>query len=139
MLLLSVSQIVRQFDAAPVLNGVTFEVNSGDKLGLVGPNGAGKTTLFRILAGLDEPDSGQVQQPAGLRVGMLEQSTEFSADRTLIDEARAGLAPLYALQDEALDVAAKIAAADDDTQRERLQRRYDVVQLHLQRLQAYNI
>ncbi len=139
MLLLSVSQIVRQFDAAPVLNGVTFEVNSGDKLGLVGPNGAGKTTLFRILAGLDEPDSGQVQQPAGLRVGMLEQSTEFSADRTLIDEARAGLAPLYALQDEALDVAAKIAAADDDTQRDRLQRRYDVVQLHLQRLQAYNI
>src|SRR6266567_1254813 len=59
MLVLSVNNIVRQFDAAPVLDGVTFEICSGEKVGFVGPNGAGKTTLMKILAGLDEPDSGE--------------------------------------------------------------------------------
>ena len=139
MLQLLVSQVVRQFDADPVLNGVSFEVRAGDKVGLVGPNGAGKTTLFRILAGLDDADSGAVQKPGDLRVGILEQSTVFSPDSTLLDEARAGLAPLYALQREAEEVAHKIAATTDTAAHDRLQRRYDELQLHLSRQQAYNL
>ncbi|MFN8856089.1 MAG: ABC-F family ATP-binding cassette domain-containing protein, partial [Planctomycetaceae bacterium] len=139
MLQLLVSQVVRQFDADPVLNGVSFEVRAGDKVGLVGPNGAGKTTLFRILAGLDDADSGGVQKPGDLRVGILEQSTVFSPDSTLLDEARAGLAPLYALQREAEEVAHKIAATTEPAAHDRLQRRYDELQLHLSRQQAYNL
>jgi ATP-binding cassette subfamily F protein 3 len=139
VLQLLVSQVVRQFDADPVLNGVSFEVRAGDKVGLVGPNGAGKTTLFRILAGLDDADSGGVQKPGDLRVGILEQSTVFSPDSTLLDEARAGLAPLYALQREAEEVAHKIAATTEPAAHDRLQRRYDELQLHLSRQQAYNL
>jgi len=139
VLQLLVSQVVRQFDADPVLNGVSFEVRAGDKVGLVGPNGAGKTTLFRILAGFDEADSGTVQKPGDLRVGILEQSTAFDPASTLLNEARAGLAPLYALQREAEEVAHRIAATTEPALHDKLQKRYDELQLHLSRQQAYNL
>src|SRR6266851_3485066 len=54
MLLLSCSDLSRAFDADPLFNEVGFELQSGERVGMVGPNGAGKTTLLRILAGLDQ-------------------------------------------------------------------------------------
>ncbi|MGQ0636985.1 MAG: ABC-F family ATP-binding cassette domain-containing protein, partial [Planctomycetaceae bacterium] len=139
MLLLSVNNLVRQFDAEPVLDGSSFDLHAREKIGLVGPNGAGKTTLFRILVGDDEADSGECVWGQSARVALLEQQADFSADRTLLDEARLGLAPLYALQREAEEVAARIAAAPDAAASERLHRRYDQLQHDLHRQQAYNL
>jgi ATP-binding cassette subfamily F protein 3 len=139
MLILSVNQIVRQFDAAPVLDGVTFEIASGEKVGFVGPNGAGKTTLMKILAGLDEPDSGECILHASALATLLEQAAQFSEERTLLDEAKIGLAPLYALQREAEAAAQTIAVETDPQAREKLQRRYDCLQQELHRHAAYNI
>jgi ATP-binding cassette, subfamily F, member 3 len=139
MILLNVANVTRQFDASPVLDGVSFEVRSGDRIGLVGPNGAGKTTLFRILAGLDEPDTGDCVLHSTARLGLLEQEAEFTPDRTLLDEAKLGLAPLYALQREAEDVAHQIAAETDEAARGKLQKRYDLLQHELHHQKAYNI
>jgi ATP-binding cassette subfamily F protein 3 len=139
MLLLTINHIVRQFDDEPVLDGVTFEVNSGEKIGFVGPNGAGKTTLMKILAGLDDPDSGECIWHASARATLLEQAARFSDDRTLLDEAKIGLAPLYALQREAELAAHTIAVESDPQTREKLQRRYDALQQELHRHSAYNI
>ena len=139
MILLTANQLTRQFDAAPVLDCISFEVRPGEKIGLVGPNGAGKTTLLKILAGVDEADEGQVELHPTVRLAVLEQETDFAPDRTLLDEARSGLAPLYGLQAEAEEMAERIAAETDDAARERWQKRYDAVQHDLQRLSAYNI
>ena len=139
MLLLNVQNIVRQFDAAPVLDGVSFEIRPGEKVGLVGPNGAGKTTLMNILAGTDEPDQGECVLHPSARIAVLEQEATFSDKRTLLDEAKVGLAPLYALQHEAEEVAGKIAAEPDPAAHDKLQKRYDFVQHELHRLKAYNI
>ncbi|HEY3964231.1 MAG TPA: ABC-F family ATP-binding cassette domain-containing protein [Planctomycetaceae bacterium] len=139
MLLLSVNNVVRQFDVGPVLDGVTFEVRAGEKIGLVGPNGAGKTTLMKILTGLDDPDKGECVYHASARATLLEQAAEFSDQRTLLDEAKDGLAPLYALQREAEEVALLIAAENGAPAREKLQRRYDALQQDLHRHSAYNI
>ncbi len=91
MLLLSCSDLSRGFDATPLFEELGFELNSGQRVGLVGPNGVGKTTLLRILAGLDQPDSGAVRLHAGARVALLRQQPEFAPDRTLFIEARSAL------------------------------------------------
>ena len=139
MILLSVRDLARQFDAEPVFQRVSFEVRPGEKLGLVGPNGAGKSTLMRILAGLDEADVGTIEKHSSTRLTMLEQQPDFAPDRTLLQEAQAGLGPLYALQHEAVELAHSIAEEKDPAALNRLQRRYDTVQAELHRLDAYNI
>ena len=60
MILLDVVDVRKRFGPDPVLEGVTFELRPGERVGLVGPNGSGKTTLLRILAGKDEADAGSL-------------------------------------------------------------------------------
>ncbi len=139
MILLSVEELVRQFDADPVLDRVSFEVRAGEKIGVVGPNGCGKTTLLRILAGHDEPDDGRVERAPGCSVGLLEQEPHFDSGRTLFEEARQGLAHLYRLQEEAAQVSRQMASATDSHQLERLHKRYDFLQQELDRLDAFNL
>src|SRR6185503_12445673 len=72
--MLTIHQISKSFGVDILLDSVTFHVNPGERAGLVGPNGSGKTTLLRIIAGLDQPDSGNVRfNPPDLRVGYLAQ------------------------------------------------------------------
>jgi ATP-binding cassette, subfamily F, member 3 len=139
MILLSLRDVVRQFDAAPILGGVGFELRPGERVGLVGPNGAGKTTLMRILAGQDHPDRGEVTQHRSAEVSLLEQEADYSSERTVLDEAREGLAALYALQHESTELAAAIAADPESAQTARLQKRFDAVQSELDRLDAHTV
>ena len=139
MILLNVAGVKRQFGPEPVLSGVSFEIRPGDRIGLVGPNGSGKTTLLRILAGKDEADAGSCEAHPAARLGYLEQQPRFEADRTLHDEAQSALADLLALQQEAMEVAADMAAATDPAEQKRLAARYDHLQHELQCQDAYNI
>ena len=139
MILLSVSEIRKHFGPEPVLDGVTFDVRPGDRIGLVGPNGSGKTTLLRILAGKDDADGGSFQLHTEAHLGYLEQQPRFDPDRTLHDEALGALADLVLLQQEALEVAADIAETFDPVEQKRLAARYDHLQHELNRQDAYNI
>jgi ATP-binding cassette subfamily F protein 3 len=139
MILLSLQDVFRQFDADPVLRGISFEIRPGERVGLVGPNGAGKTTLMRILAGMDHPDKGEVTQHRSADVALLEQEADYSSERTVLDEAREGLSALYALQRESAELASAISAEADPAQIARLQKRFDAVQSELDRLDAHNI
>ncbi len=139
MILLTATDLVRQFDVEPVLNRATFDIRSGDRIGLVGPNGAGKTTLLRILAGLDHADSGQLQLATSADVVLLEQHPDFAAGRTLIEEAREGLATIFALQREADEIVHAMAKQDQPEELGRLHKRYDFVQHELQRLEGFHV
>jgi ATP-binding cassette, subfamily F, member 3 len=139
MILLSVTDVRKHFGPEPVLDGVSFEVRPGDRIGLVGPNGSGKTTLLRILAGHEEANGGSCQVHPAAHLGYLEQQPRFDADRTLHDEARSALAELVALQQEALEVAAGMAETSDPAEQQRLAARYDHLQHELRRQDAYNI
>ena len=63
----------KSFGARVLLDSVSWQIDDRERVGLAGPNGAGKTTLLKMLAGLDEPDSGSIVKPAGLTVGYLPQ------------------------------------------------------------------
>ncbi len=125
MLLLSCSNLSRGYGATPLFEDVEFEIHAGERVGLVGPNGAGKTTLLRILAGLDEPDSGKLQLHAGARLGLLQQVAEFPVGRTLFDEAKSAFDQLLATQREFEEVAHELAAATDETKHKQLSARFD--------------
>ena len=139
MILLSVVEVRKHFGPEPVLDGASFQVRPGDRVGLVGPNGCGKTTLLRIVAGLEQADGGSCQVHSAAHLGYLEQQPRFDADRTLHDEALGALANLVALQQEALEVAAGMAETSDPDEQKRLAARYDHLQHELHRQDAYNI
>ncbi len=139
MIVVAVSGVRKQFGAEPVLNGVTFEVHPGERIGLVGPNGAGKTTLLQILAGREEADAGQCEYHPSIRWGYLEQQPEFQPGRTLWDEAFSAMDALVALQKEAEQVAEALSRAEDETEHKRLAARYDFLQHELQRHDAYHL
>jgi len=92
--LIQLSNLTKRFGDRVLLGDVTWQCTDGDRVGLCGPNGAGKTTLLKILAGLDEPDSGAVVKPSGLTVGYLPQDGLEHSGRPLIDEASLAFRPL---------------------------------------------
>jgi ATP-binding cassette subfamily F protein 3 len=139
MLIVSVDNVTKHFGPAPVLDGVTFEVRRGHRIGLVGPNGTGKTTLMRIISGDQEADGGTVDSPTSARIGYLEQHPTFSPETTVFKEAEAALAPLLHLAEESNRVAEALAAATDETQREELGEKFDYLQHQLHRFDGYNL
>src|SRR6516225_1778057 len=105
MLLLSCSRLARGFDEGPLFTDIGFELQAGDRVGLVGPNGVGKTTLLRLLSGLDTPDDGEVRLHAGARAALLQQQPTFIPGRTLFDEARTALDELVAAHEDLVHTA----------------------------------
>ena len=81
--LLGAETISLEFPTKTVFNEVTVGVNDGDRIGVVGRNGDGKSTLLKLLAKLQEPDTGRVTHRGGLRVGMLTQVDSFPDDATI--------------------------------------------------------
>ena len=89
--LLQLSDISLTFGGNPVFDGLSLTIQPGDRVALVGRNGSGKSTLMKVMAGLVEPDRGEVISPAGTSVGYMEQDPDLSGFATLGDFARAGL------------------------------------------------
>ncbi|MHB1423086.1 MAG: ABC-F family ATP-binding cassette domain-containing protein [Gemmataceae bacterium] len=139
MLLLSCSRLSRGFDEGPLFENIGFELQAGERVGLVGPNGAGKTTLLRILAGLDRPDDGEVRLHAGARVSLLRQQPLFEPKRTLFAEARSALDELLAAHDDMIRTAEALARAAEESERKTLAARYDRLNELLRHHDAYNV
>ena len=139
MILISAQGLGRQFVGDPVFSELAFEVRAGERIGLVGPNGAGKTTLIQILAGLDQPDYGQLFVRPGIRVSLLRQEIDFQPDQTLMEVVKGGLASLIDLQHELEEAAQEMSEAEDAADRERAERRYDDVHRQLEHQDAYSV
>jgi ATPase subunit of ABC transporter with duplicated ATPase domains len=87
---ISFSRISKQYGRQVLFVDASFQLNPGEKVGLVGPNGAGKTTLFRMIVGEETPDEGEVSVPRKLTIGYFRQDVEEMSGRSVIDEAIAG-------------------------------------------------
>jgi ATP-binding cassette, subfamily F, member 3 len=122
--MLSVQNISKSYGVETILSGISFNVNSGERLGLVGANGSGKTTLLKILAGLEPADEGAVAwNPPSLRVGYLPQGLQ-PGEGELVGEflARAGQ-DLTELESEVERLASALVHAPDQ---DGLQEAYDL-------------
>ena len=86
MILLSAQNIAKTYMERKVLDDVSFFLNEGDKVGIIGINGTGKSTLLRILAGAEEPDSGNVIRTNGIRISYLPQIPEFEPHGSVLEQ-----------------------------------------------------
>src|SRR5580693_8997268 len=84
------SNIKKQYGKQLIFVDASFQLNPGEKVGLVGPNGAGKTTLFRMVVGEETPDEGEVSVPKRMTIGYFRQDVEEMKGRSVLDEAIAG-------------------------------------------------
>ena len=90
MNILVAEQISKSFGADTLFEGVCFGINEGDKCGLIGVNGTGKSTLLKILAGLEEIDSGTITKRSGLKIAYLPQTPDFDDSMSVLQNVVAG-------------------------------------------------
>ena len=88
--MISFANINKQYGKQLLFIDASFQLNPGEKVGLVGPNGAGKTTIFRMIVGDEAPDDGDVSVPRKLTIGYFRQDVEEMSGRSVLDEAIAG-------------------------------------------------
>jgi ATPase subunit of ABC transporter with duplicated ATPase domains len=88
--MISFANINKQYGRQVLFVDASFQLNPGEKVGLVGPNGAGKTTIFRMIVGDETPDDGEVTAPKRLTIGYFRQDVEEMSGRSVLDEAIAG-------------------------------------------------
>lgn len=91
MILLTAQNISKTYMERKILDGVSFFLNEGDKVGIIGINGTGKSTLLRILAGAEEPDGGEMIRTGGIRVSYLPQIPEFDDHGSVLEQVLAHL------------------------------------------------
>lgn len=138
MLLLSGQNLSRRFAERLLFAELSLELYHGERAGLVGPNGIGKSTLLRLLARLDQPDTGDVAWHGGARVGYLAQQPDFPPGKTLFQVAEEGLAELLAVRTEMEQAAEALARAGDEAERKSLEKRYDRLHALLEHHDAYH-
>ncbi len=93
--MLKLSGIRVAYGQRVIFDNADFLVRPGDRIGLVGPNGAGKSTLFRVIAGEEKPDSGDVQMDPGTVIGYFSQDTGEMSGRSALEEVLAGAGKVY--------------------------------------------
>jgi ATPase subunit of ABC transporter with duplicated ATPase domains len=135
--LISFSNINKQYGKQLIFVDASFQLNPGEKVGLVGPNGAGKTTLFRMVVGEEDPDEGEVSVPKKLTIGYFRQDVEEMSGRSVLDEAIAGSGRVGDLHHEleALQHAMGDPAQADDM--DKILERFGEVQEEYEHLEGY--
>ncbi len=116
--MIHVEGLSKRYGARVLWENVNWHVRKNDRIGLCGPNGAGKSTLLKILAGLEEYDSGQVRMATDLSIGYLPQDGIAHQGRSLHAEVSLAFAPLLALRDEQGRIEATLEHEDPGTTEE---------------------
>ena len=111
--MVSVQDIVVSFGSFDLLTGVSFLVNSQDRIGLAGKNGAGKSTLLKIIAGLQSATSGCVDVPKEISIGYLPQQMKVSDTTTILNETLTAFAEINKLTEEIENCSAEIVGRED--------------------------
>jgi len=135
--MISFSNIHKQYGKQLVFVDASFQLNPGEKVGLVGPNGAGKTTLFRMVVGEEDTDEGEVSVPKKLTIGYFRQDVEEMKGRSVLDEAIAGSGRLGDLHHELEDLQHAMGDPEKADDMDRILARFGEVQEEYDHLNGY--
>ncbi len=138
MPLLTATNIRHAFGVDIILDGVSFSIDAGDRIGIVGRNGAGKTTLLRVMAGRLAPDSGGVALQKGCRLAYLTQDPDIEPEETLRGAAEGAFAELHRLHQQIDGVYHDMAIARG-ADLDRLMRKQETLERQIEAAGGYTI
>jgi ATPase subunit of ABC transporter with duplicated ATPase domains len=137
--MISFSNINKQYGRQLVFVEASFQLNPGEKVGLVGPNGSGKTTLFRMVVGEEAPDEGEVSVPRRTTIGYFRQDVEEMKGRSVLDEAIAGSGRVGDLHHELEALHHRLEDPAQAANMDRILERFGEVQEEYEHLGGYTL
>lgn len=136
MIDISVTGLIKSFDLEKkILDGITFQIDTGERVGLLGKNGAGKTTLFRILTGELDYDAGEVSIASGRRLGLISQIPVYPEGYTVEDVLKSAFSRMQRMEDEMNSLSQQMASGDES---EETLRRYGELSAKFEGLGGYD-
>jgi ATP-binding cassette subfamily F protein uup len=112
MNILNIEHVSKVFGEKVIFDDVSYGIHEGDKIGIIGINGTGKSTLLKMLAGIEEPDSGQITKKNGLRVTYLPQNPEFPPQTTVLDYVTGNGEDSWGMESEAKTVLNRLGLTE---------------------------
>jgi ATP-binding cassette, subfamily F, member 3 len=137
-MLLRLENVYKSYGAIEILRGVNFQINPGEKVGLVGRNGAGKTTIFRLLLNQETPDRGQLFRASNLSLGLLEQKQRFVQGTTVLETALAVFHTLREIE-QRLQQLEELMSRVDPPRLEPLLEEYSRLQEDYERAEGFTV
>ena len=140
MTILEVNNLTKAFGANTVLEGVSFKVNQGERVGLIGENGSGKSTLLKMIVGIEEVTGGTITKPKGLRVGYLAQHLTYREGNTVYEEVLDVFGAVRKLGGELEELEAvmgRSATASDEDRLQKTMARYGRLAEAFERMGGY--
>ncbi len=136
MVIVELKSIEKSFGIEEVITDFDLSLQNGERIGLIGRNGTGKTTIFKILAGLEEPDSGEIIINNDIEIGLLSQQPDLSQRNTIFEECLEVFAKEIKLQQKLSELEEKIANSGSET--DRLLKEYSKLQERFEQSAGYS-
>lgn len=137
--MIHVSNITKQYGTKVLYKNASFQINAGEKIGLVGPNGNGKTTVFRIIMNEEGYDGGSISKSDKLVVGYFSQDIEDMRGRTVLEEVKSALPNFGKLQNELQTLEAKLSEPLSDDEMAQVLERYGEAQGEFEAMGGYDV
>lgn len=138
--MIAASGITKQYGTKVLYKNASFQLNPGEKVGLVGPNGAGKSTLFRLITGDESSDTGSVSKPDRLRLAYFAQDIENMSGLSIMDEVKTAIGNLPRIQKQLADLESQLSNPNlTDQEMEKTLEQYGELQAQFEQLGGYNI
>ena len=137
--MINFSGVKKQYGSRILYSDAQFQINPGEKIGLVGPNGAGKTTVFRLLAGEENPDEGSVVKPDKIRIGYFSQNIEEMRGRSVMEEVCSAVGDIPGMQKRMRELETIFSEPCDDDKMNKALEEYGELQAEFDRLDGYGV
>jgi ATP-binding cassette subfamily F protein 3 len=137
--MIHVSNISKHYGPKVLFKEGSFQINSGEKIGLVGPNGAGKTSLFRLIVGEELADEGRITKPERLAVGYFSQNIGDMSGRSALEEVKGANPQIPRIQERLKEIETLLSEDIDPDTMSKILEEYGDLQGEFERLGGYNI
>lgn len=133
------SAIAKQQGSRTLFKSGSFQINTGNKIGLVGPNGAGKTTLFRLITGEESLDEGTISKPEKMSIGYFSQDIEDMRGRSALEEVMRANKKVPHIQKRLAEIEIQLSEAMDENLMQKILEEYGELQTEFENLGGYDL